>query len=267
LKVSLIVTTYNWPEALDKVLCALSAQQFSPTDLEIIVADDGSTEATAECIRVWQDRSPFSLVHCWQPDEGFQAAKIRNRAAAKAQHEYLIFLDGDCVPFPSFVKTHVALAERGWFVSGNRVLLNPDFTKNVFTRSLLLHRWGWRRWAGAITKKCNRVLPFLRLPLGRIRKIAAQRWQGAKTCNIGVWRDDFMKVNGLEERFVGWGFEDSEWVIRLQRAGVLRKLGHFALPVLHLWHPSIASEKNIEQLRATQQSQHTRARQGVDQYL
>lgn len=267
--VSVIVTTYNWPSALDRVLNALSVQNYA--QLEVIVADDGSTDETAELIHAWRATFPFPLIHCWQSDEGFRAAMIRNRAVAMAQHDYLIFIDGDCVMFPSFVSNHIALAEKGWFVAGNRVLLNRVFTEKVLKNALSIHRWSFLKWMRArLLKSCNRLLPLCSLPIGPLRKLKPLKWQGAKTCNLGMWRDDFLKVNGFDEDFEGWGFEDSDCVIRLQRANIYHKSGKFSIPVLHLWHPETARDnanENAKRLELTQHSSSIQAIKGVEQYL
>jgi glycosyltransferase involved in cell wall biosynthesis len=267
--VSVIVTTYNWPQALERVLSGLSEQTYQ--HLEVIVADDGSTKATQDCIHSWQQKSRFPIVHCWQPDDGFRAAMIRNRAAAMAKGEYLIFLDGDCVPLPHFVANHVKLAEKGWFVAGNRVLLSETFTKTVLQQQLNLERWSLKSWFWAsLTRKCNRFLPLLYFPLGQFRKIGKSAWEGAKTCNLGVWREDFLAVNGLDEAFIGWGYEDSDLVVRLQKKHVFKKIGKYALGVLHLWHPNqdrSKADENRQRLQQTIDQPQTQAQKGVNQYL
>lgn len=268
--VSVIVTTYNWPSALERVLSALCAQQY--THFEVILADDGSGEETAEVVRGWQSKHlPFPLHHCWQTDEGFRAAMIRNRAAARANGTYFIFLDGDCIPFPSFVKNHVALSEKGYFVAGNRILLSQPFTKCIVEQQWEVQEWPVNQWAWRRLKgDCNRILPLCTLPLGPLRKCAVREWKGVKTCNLGVWRDDFIAVNGLDEGFQGWGYEDSDLAIRLIRKGVLHKRGKWALGVLHLWHgleDKTRLEANFIQLKQTLASDHICARQGVSQYF
>jgi len=267
--VSVIVTTYNWPEALDRVLSSLCAQQYR--DLEIIVADDGSTTETEKVIAAWKEKSPFPLIHCWQPDEGFRAAMIRNRAVAIAKNDYFIFLDGDCVVRPDFVARHVGLAEKKWFVAGNRILLSKSFTEEILKYKFAIEHWPLTRWAfKALFRQCNRFSPFLYFRLGAARKLFFSRWQGVKTCNLGIWRSDFIKVNGLDEDFTGWGFEDSDLVVRLQRAQIFRKSGQYAIPVLHLWHPnqdrSLAAQ-NKKRLNKTIKSTHILAKKGLCQYL
>ena len=234
--ISLIVTTYNRPDALQAVLRSLAVQ--SDRACEVLIADDGSRDETAQAIAAVAGDFPLPLVHLWQEDAGFRAAAARNLAVAASRGDYLIFVDGDCVLRPDFVARHRALAEKGWFVAGNRVLLSKNFTADVlqsptaelYADSLLT--WFGRRLGGAI----NRWLPLCFVGGQRWRKRQPQRWQGARTCNLALWRSDFLTVNGFDEAFQGWGHEDADLAIRLLRAGVQRKDGRFATAVLHLWH-------------------------------
>ena len=115
----------------DRIGHTLSALGEAFPGAHILVADDGSGSQTVACIQRWQSSLPFPLIHTWQEDRGFRAAAARNRAAARSQGDYLVFLDGDCVAFPDFLCRHRALAERGWFVAGNRVLLDAVLTEAV----------------------------------------------------------------------------------------------------------------------------------------
>jgi glycosyltransferase involved in cell wall biosynthesis len=233
--ISVIVTTYNRPDALRAVLDGLAAQV--DRGFEVIVADDGSSDDTRALVETATRGYPVPLLHVWQEDRGFRAGAARNRAAERARGDYLVFLDGDCVPRPDFVARHRALARRGWMVAGNRVLLAQTFTAQVLRDNVPLHRWSLREWRAARGRgDINRTLPLLTLPLGPLRKIAARRWQRVRTCNLGVWTADFRRVRGFDETFEGWGFEDSDLAVRLLNAGVRRKEGAFATGVLHLWH-------------------------------
>jgi len=268
-KASVIVTTYNWPQALQRVLQALIEQ--TEQHFEIIIADDGSTTDTAELIRTMQNKSPIPMVHIWQPDEGFQAAKIRNKAVAATRSDYMIFLDGDCIPPVNFVANHLQLQEPSFFVVGNRILLSPAFTKQTIEQELPLQHWSFFDWLSAqLHKKCNRILPFISLPGKNWRKnLTKKKWQGAKGCNISMWKQDLYNINGWEETFVGWGYEDSDLVIRLLRNHILRKDGRCKIPVIHLWHAENdrSNEKaNLAALQAMQQSPHIKARQGLDKH-
>lgn len=269
LGVSVIVTTYNWPDALDRVLSGLNAQTYDR--MEVIIADDGSKEETGFVVQAWQKRASFPIKHCWHPDEGFRAAMIRNRAAALAQYDYLIFLDGDCVPLPNFVSNHVTLAEEGYFVSGNRLLLNQAFTRKALAEKMPLERLSLTQWAvKTIQRECNRFLPILTLPMGQFRKMSPKQWKGVKTCNLALWRADYALVNGLDEQFVGWGFEDSDLIVRLLRANRKRKSGKFATGVIHLWHKEQSRSmltENACRLAETLQNNETKAKKGFDQYI
>ncbi len=272
--VSIIVTSYNRPDALGKVLVALARQVQMPS--EVLVADDGSGDATRQCVQAWQARAPFPLRHVWHADEGFRAAAIRNRAAAQAQGEYLIFLDGDSVPFEDFVARHVALAEARRFVSGNRILLSEAMTQQVLKDDADSAHWptNLSAWAWLVARLCgqvNRLLPMLRLPDGAWRDRVQAEWRGARSCNMAVWRSDFVRVNGFDESYAGWGHEDADLATRLIRDGVRRKDGRYAVPVLHLWHPENKRDlevANRERLQAAIDGQRPiRATLGMDQYL
>ena len=269
MRIALVVTTYNCPDALAAVLEGCLKQ--TDADFEVIVADDGSTQETAVLVTSYAARAPFAIRHVWQEDLGFRAAAIRNRALAATQADYIIFIDGDCVPPPDFVAGHRRLAERGWFLSGNRLMLTQAFSEQVLRDKLPIHLWALHDWLRARRRgQIERLLPLLRLPVpGWLRKQLPQRWQGAKTCNLSAWRDDLLRVNGLDESYTGWGLEDSDLVVRLLRAGIFNKSARFAAPVFHLWHRENDRSQLAENQRLLQevlQATHIRAAKGVDQY-
>jgi glycosyltransferase involved in cell wall biosynthesis len=108
---SIVVATYNWPEALRLCLESLALQ--TDQHFEVTIADDGSGPATKELIDKFIQGSPFSIQHLWQEDQGFRKTIILNQAIKAAQGDYLIFLDGDCIVQPDFVQRHRQLAEHG----------------------------------------------------------------------------------------------------------------------------------------------------------
>ncbi|MGB0663340.1 MAG: glycosyltransferase family 2 protein [Pontibacterium sp.] len=266
--ISLIITTYNWPLALDRVLASVMDQEV-PCQ-QVVIADDGSTGDTKVCIEQW--RSDFEakgveLTHVWQPDEGFRASAIRNKAAAAATGEYLVYIDGDCVIRPRFIAQHQRLAKQGWFVAGNRVLLSKAYSHEVITHGLAPHKLSVKE---CYKVEINRPRSLKELPLGPLRYANPKRWKGVKTCNLGVWKQDLERVNGFDESFVGWGYEDSEFAIRLLRAGVKCASGKFATTVMHLWHNEhdrSGHDENYARLMESMNSDHIRAHQGLDQYL
>lgn len=252
MKISVIVTTYNRPRSLEIVLHSLFQQQRVPD--EILVADDGSMPATEALLMALQALSPCPLRHVWQADDGFRAAEIRNKAVAQATGDYLIFLDGDSAVLASFVAQHESLAEKGWLVAGNRLLLNAALTADWEAgRCDPLHFstlvWLRQRLAG----KVNRLLPLIRCSTrAQWRKNKPTAWAGAKTCNLALWQRDFMAVNGFDALFQGWGHEDADLVVRLINHGIWRKEGRFAVPILHLWHRESPREFESENLHRLQ---------------
>lgn len=233
--ISIIVTTYNREDALDAVLRSLERQ--SDGAFEVIVADDGSAAATGELIDRWKPKFGRRLEHVWQSDQGFRGAEIRNHAILAARGTYCVFLDGDCIVRPNFVASHRRLAEPGWFVTGNRILLSPELTARVLRDQLTPENWHTLRWlAERLQGGVNRLTALLQLPLGGLRRIRQREWRGARSCNLAIWRADLDRVDGFDGDFSGWGKEDSDIIVRLLHAGVRRKDGMFATGVIHLWH-------------------------------
>jgi glycosyltransferase involved in cell wall biosynthesis len=268
--ISVVITTYNWPEAICASLESLFAQQ--DLNFEILVADDGSNPGASAIVQKKTLDSPVPIKYIYHEDQGFRAGTIRNKAVAASLGNYLLFIDGDCIVFPDFVLTHRKLAQSGYFVPGNRILLDKKFTQSVLSNQIKLHEKHGVDflfyWLGG---KINRITPLLRLPFGPLRTLHPTRWQKAMTCNLAIWKDDFLTTNGFDELFQGWGYEDSDLVIRLIHSGIKRKEGRFAVPVLHLWHrqnDQSQHDQNYQRLmERLSQTDLIRAKQGVDQYL
>jgi len=232
---SVVITTYNRPDALAAVLAACFLQD--DKNFEIIIADDGSTANTRDCIARLAAGAPVPVKHVWQPDDGFRAAMARNRGTLAATGDYIIFLDGDCVPQRDFISRHRALAQPGFLVSGSRILLSQRFTERALRDGIDVAGLGLlARLRLRLGGDLNKVLQtMLRWPdVGRVRRKFS--WRRIKSCNLAVWKQDLMAVNGFDESFTGWGHEDSDLVVRLFHVGVLRKDGAMATEVLHLWH-------------------------------
>jgi glycosyltransferase involved in cell wall biosynthesis len=207
-------------------------------NFEIIIADDGSTANTVACVERLAAGAPVPLRHVWQPDEGFRAAMARNRGTLAASGEYIIFLDGDCVPQRDFIARHRALSQPGYLVSGSRILMSEALTRRVLEDGIdvgaagPLTRLRWR-----LHGDLNKTLQPLGLRWPDVGRTSRKfSWRRIKSCNLAVWRSDLERVNGFDESFTGWGHEDSDLVVRLFHAGVMRKDGAFATEVFHLWH-------------------------------
>ena len=266
--ISVVVSTYNREDALDAVLRSLARQ--SDRNFEVVVADDGSGPDTAALVQRWRSRLGVKLLHVWHRQQGFRAAEIRNRAILASAGDYCIFLDGDCIASSDFIATHRRLAERGWFVAGNRALLSRSMTDAVLAGGIEPERWGLASWMSQRLKGgVNRLSPILRLPIGPLRKMRPQVWEGARSCNLAVWRADLDRVDGFDASFSGWGREDSDLLIRLLRAGVWRKDGSYATGVVHLWHPDLdrsALPENDKRLARVIASRQVRADRGLSSF-
>ena len=256
---SLIITTYNNPAFLELVLKAVLEQHTMPS--EIIIADDGSGEETRTLINRYRTQCPVPLLHSWIPDEGFRVAKSRNVAVSCAHGDYLIFIDGDMVVTPHFIEDHIAMRAPHTFVTGSRARLNKAATEHrTKTRD---HR------IGMFSPGLGRRLVMLRLPWLHPWIKGRQGLSHARSCHLALWREDYMAVNGFEEKFVGWGSEDSEFVQRLLNNGLTRKNAKLMAPAVHLYHPEKSKEqvrRNEEFLRQTISRHKLKAELGMNQY-
>lgn len=267
MRTAFVVLTYNRSEALLAVLGALAPQ--CGADDVVVVADDGSRPEEVEALRRGLPRFACPVRHVWHPDVGFTAARARNLGALHAPGDYLVFLDGDCVPRSRFVQGHRALAQHGHFVNGSRVLLGERLTRRVERREVdlaALQPWDWLRLRAR--GDVNKLTHLLYWPgaLGRVER--EFRWKGIRSCNFGVWRADFEAVNGFDETFTGWGHEDADLVFRLHQQGCMRKNGFLATEVLHLWHPESGRAQeagNRERVLQRMQGRISRAEAGLEQ--
>lgn len=243
--ISVVITTYNRSAALLAVLGALSRQ--TDKNFDVIVADDGSQPQHRLRILEAAVSQSLGLTHVWHPDVGFTASKVRNRGVSLANSNYLLLLDGDCVPEQDFIARQKSLAEPGFFMNGSRVLLSPALTQKVENEGEQVDGRSASYWlAQRMRGHASKLSGLVRLPDWRGRINRDFIWKGIRSCNMGVWKCDFEQIDGFDESFVGWGHEDADFVLRLHHAGVARKNGFCATEVYHLWHKesSRAGESN-----------------------
>ncbi|MFD0667483.1 glycosyltransferase [Ramlibacter sp. MAHUQ-53] len=238
MRTGFVIVTYNRSDALLAVLRAL-APQCQAGDV-IVVADDGSRPEHVRAVAEGAPAAACPVLHLWHPDQGFTAGRARNLgalAAREAGADYIVFMDGDCVPHAGFAAMHRALAQPGAFVNGSRVLLSERLTARVLAGELDLTTLGLvqslrLRLAGDL----NKLAHLVQWPGLAGRRERSFRWRGIRSCNFGLWWDDLAAVNGFDETFSGWGHEDADLVLRLHNQGLVRKNGHLATEVFHLWH-------------------------------
>ena len=261
--VSLIITTYNRPDALELVLKSALSQTRLPD--EIIVADDGSRQGTAEVVDFIRRRTSIPVKHSWQPDRGFRAAESRNRALAQAKSDYIVLIDGDMVLDPSFIADHLKIARKGRLIQGSRVILTEEKTQDILDEgdlpALSMFSSGIEKRLSALRCRC-------------LAKLAGRKGnrkhKGIKTCNMGFFRSDALAVNGFDNSFVGWGREDSEFVARCYHNGMKRHNLKFAGIAYHLWHNEAERDslpQNDALLEATLSERKIRCVHGVSDFI
>ena len=227
MRLSLIITTYNWPESLELVLKSIENQTIIPD--EVVIADDGSAFETQELISEFQQDSELNIIHSWQEDIGFRAAKSRNKAILKSIGDYIILIDGDMILHPKFIQDHINHAKTGYFSQGSRVLLSKDITKKVLHKQQLIISF----FSNGLKNRKNAIHSRL---LSIIFSNKTNYLRGIRSCNMAFYRQDCLNINGFNNEFEGWGREDSEFVVRLQNSGVKRRNIRFNAIQFHLWH-------------------------------
>ncbi|MCI9054617.1 MAG: glycosyltransferase [Muribaculaceae bacterium] len=263
MKVTLLISTYNRPDALNVVLDSVSRQTRMPD--EIVVCDDGSGPDTAAVIERWRKRMSAPLIHVWQPDEGFRLAASRNKGIAASTGDYIIQIDGDVMLDRHFVADHARKAVPGFYIKGSRVRLTPDGTDEICAggKSFKVPFFSRR-----VLK--DRMKNFRCAPLGILYGCRYRTKGNAIGCNMSFWRDDFLRVNGYDEEFVGWGVEDTDLCMRLEVSGI-RTFKLFRMGLCwHLWHRESSNPHLAEAYRYMNQrlaSGHIRTDKGIDQYL
>lgn len=261
-KASVIISVYNRIDFLQLVLAGFERQQES--DFEVIIADDGSNADFVKQLQTLIERSTLTVTHLWQEDLGFRKNRILNQAVVAARSNYLIFVDGDCIPHPQFVAGHLREAKANCCLSGRRVdlsprltqKLSPDFIKNgnIETLSFGFHM----------------VIDFLRLKLFHLMngfytenklllKYFNRKERGLLGANFSLHKVDLLKINGFDERYNQPTFgEDTDVEFRLRLAGVSLKPVLNIAVLYHCFHqllPRPALSKQLfEQVIAENQS-------------
>jgi len=232
-EVSLIVNTFDKPRHLELVLESIALQEGCDGAMELIVADDGSAEPTVEIVRAFARRVPFPVAFTTEPHDGFRLARVRNRGAALARGRTLLFLDGDSILPSDHVAAHLARRRPGWAQLGDVARLSESNSRDLQPATL----------AGIDLDELVAGDEFRRLA----RRHRKARWQNR--CrhpskprlaggNFAVWRSDYLRVNGSDERFNGWGQEDDDLGLRLRAAGVRLESILDRTCSYHVWHPS-----------------------------
>jgi len=264
---SVIVTTFEWPDALEAVLRGLASQ--SDPSFDVVVADDGSGPETAAVVDRWRETFPGRLTHAWQPDEGFRLSQARNLGAVASGGSYLVFVDGDCIPRRHFVAAIRRAAVPGWFLAGKRVQLSRKLSEAVLRDRTPVGGWS----TATLVRRARRELdPWRNLtPRDRRRPWRPQLPDFEPSGNeygflMAMHRSDYERVNGFDQRFVGWGDQDVDLAVRLRRLGLRCGFAGPRSTMLHLWHPTrmTGERETWWLLQDTIESQRLEALEGLE---
>lgn len=267
MRASVVFSTYNQPAALERVLWGYALQ--SHRDFELLVADDGSGPETAEVIRRVREAAGLEVLHVRHADHGFRKCEILNQAIVRSRGDYLIFSDGDCIPRADFVGTHLALAERGRFLSGGCLRLSRAVSDKVGVEEVRSGRFADLAWLRAQGWRPGRHA----LRAMRARRVAAildaltpTRTQFGGH-NASAFRDDVLAVNGFDAT-MGYGGLDRALGYRLRNLGVRGKQVRFRAVCVHLHHErpyrdAAVMRQNREILARILSSGEVRARRGI----
>lgn len=243
---SVIMTTYNAPKHLALALAGLQIQ--TEKNFELHIADDGSTSETSDLIEEFMDRAPFPVIYSWQQDMGYRKTKILNEAIRKAKADYLIFIDGDCVPHKDFVKNHLKYRKKGCYLAGRRVDLGPEFSNRLTPDMVLsgdLNRLNMGLLMSVIKKDStyfHRSIPVYNSLLRKVLNM--EKVDDMKGCNFSVDKESVLKINGFDEDYEGYAREDTDLELRLQYLGLkIRSLKGLAIQY-HVWHGRLPESEN-----------------------
>ena len=227
MRVSLIITTYNRPDSLLLTMRSVENQVTLPD--EVIIADDGSSSETLELINDFQKSSDLTIKHSWQTDKGFRVAKSRNKAISKSSGNYIILIDGDMILHTEFIRDHINNAEPGFFIQGSRVLLTEGKTEQALNQKKINTSF----ISDGLQNQKNALHSNI---LSKLFSNKKNYLRGIKTCNMSFYKQDCININGFNNEFIGWGREDSEFIVRLLNSGVNRKNVRLNAIQFHLWH-------------------------------
>tara|TARA_Y100001960_G_scaffold333984_1_gene443130 strand:+ start:12763 stop:13560 length:798 start_codon:yes stop_codon:yes gene_type:complete len=227
MKVALLISTYKSPMVLDIILESVIGQT-KYLD-EIIIAEDDDSKNTYECFLKWKRKFKNKIFHYQQKDLGFRKSLILNKALFSSKSDYIIQIDGDCIPDSNFIHDHISNAKKGFYLFGTRVHIKKKYVIDVIKNRSI----NFSFFSKKINKRFRTIrAPFLSFLFTERNKISS-KFRG---CNTSFWKKDFIDINGYDNNFKGWGREDSDLMIRMHNYGIKGKRLKFAGVVYHLDH-------------------------------
>lgn len=261
IKVALIISTYNWPEALELVLKSITAQTRLPD--EVIIADDGSSVETRRVIEAARKMCNCPIQHIWHEDRGFRKSTMLNKAMAVTRSEYIILIDGDCIIHRNFVADHIRNADINTYLFGCRVNIKKPMVKTIIQQKKTV----FSCFSGGLGNRTRAIyFPLLNSKSQKVNSLSGK----LRGCNMSFWRQNAIDCNGFNESITGWGREDSEFIVRMSNNGISGLRLKFCAIVYHLYHNK-RSRDSVTKNTLIQQEAIDKTKKwcanGIEQYL
>ncbi|MGB2960144.1 MAG: glycosyltransferase [Bacteroidota bacterium] len=265
--VSLVVAVYNKPDVLSFLLAACARQ--SLTDFEVIVTDDGSGPAVANVVREGENRYPYPILHLWHEDRGWRKNIMLNNAIRAARSEYMVFIDGDCLPSRYFLEDHWSQRELGRVLLGRRVETSKRWSEKLTLQEVQnggFENLGWRGLMDGLRGDALRLEDSVRIRSRLVRNLLMRNVRGMLGSNFSVFKKDLVAVNGFDELYHGPGCgEDSDIQYRLSLIGVTGKSMRNLAILYHLHHPATSvSQACRKRFEDVQESREPRCSCGLE---
>ncbi|HEX6961612.1 MAG TPA: glycosyltransferase [Lacipirellula sp.] len=230
--ISVIVSTFERPQHLRRCLLSLAAQRDVTGEFEVIVADDGSRDETADTVAAFRKTAPFPLKFYTHPHDGFQLARCRNSGIRASVAPYILFTDGDCIFPPDHLRRHLDARRPGVARAGDCIRIDQTMSEQIDDEAIRTSTF--LDWIDRCEHKSLRKTHIKSLGYQFLRHAHRPKLTG---WNMAIWRDDLEHVNGFDEKFRGWGCEDDDLAARLRMSGVRIATALGYTHGYHLWHP------------------------------
>ncbi len=241
--ITVIIPTYNRAELLDKTLLSLCFQSSGRELFEVIVIDDGSSDATQKVVDLYRGR--LNIHYYFQEDKGFRVARARNIGIENAQRKACLFLDSGILASTNLIQNHwLAYKNNKELVRIGYALGFDEFDQTSLSHSFQFNDQSELESLFKVLKSDSKFLDcressFAQLGLD-IDSISIP-WLLFWTCHVSCSTKSLLKVGGFDEHFESWGGEDVELGLRLHKLGLKFEIAENC-DVIHCPHERSSSQ-------------------------